>query len=270
MFIQLTQGHERFGFANRIVQGKIGAQSVTVLHEYLSAKTQLGLFALGLAVKHALGVARALVRVITALFATKIDRRVAGVLVFGILDFLLISTVLAHETLETSPRLDERAVGSEVLITGPALLAREIINLGKEQLGDISREDPLVVLGKGAMIEAPFTELTIQEPQPEQIVAQLLTEQSLAAYAVESRQNPRFKQLLRRDARTSDLSIELVEKRREFLQYGVDPAFDGAQRMIGRHTSAKIDDGQKVGLSLKFSTHGDLIPCSHDSFKESL
>ena len=43
--IQLAQGHDRFGFADGIMQGEVRAQSVPVLHQQVRAETQLRLFA---------------------------------------------------------------------------------------------------------------------------------------------------------------------------------------------------------------------------------
>src|SRR5262249_30268161 len=120
-----------------------------------------------------------------------------------------------------------------------------------------------------AMIETTLAQFTVQEPQPEQIVAQLLAEQPFAADAKEGDQHARLEQLLRRNAGTPLLGIERVEQRRELLQDGVHTAFNSSQGMIGRYTGIKVHHGQKVGLSLRFSTHVDPIPSSHYAFKQS-
>ena len=55
--------------------------------------------------------------------------------------------------------------------------------------GHIGGEDALVVLGEDAVVEAALAELTIQEPEPEQIVAELFAEELLAAHGVERGQH---------------------------------------------------------------------------------
>jgi hypothetical protein len=146
MLIQLPQSYDRLGFGNWIMQGEIRAQTVAIFHQNVAAKAQLGFFAFGFAIEHALGVGRALVRVVAALFAMKVDRGVAGVIVLGGLDFLLIPAVLADETFQAGPGLDQRAIDGEVVITGPAFLPRNVIDLGEEQFGDLGGKDPLIVL----------------------------------------------------------------------------------------------------------------------------
>src|SRR6185503_9479280 len=99
--------------------------------------------------------------------------------------FLFISAVLAHETFEAGPRFDERAVGGEVRVAGPAFLARELIDFGKEQPRHFRREHALIIFGEETVIETAFAELAVQEPQPKQIVGELLAKAPLAAHAVE-------------------------------------------------------------------------------------
>jgi hypothetical protein len=108
------------------------------------------------------------------------------------------------------------------------------------------------------MVEAAFAKLTVQKPQPQEIVAQLLAEQTLAPDTVERRQDPRLQQLLGRDAIPSTGGVQFIEQRRKLLQDQVNTLLDRAQRMIGRHTLVEVDHRQKVRLGLRFSAHAYL------------
>ena len=97
--IQLLQRHDRLRLADRIVNREIGAQTIAVLHQDVPAETQFGLFALGLAIQNTFRIGRALMGLVAPLFAVKIHRRIARVLIFGCFHLLLIGSVLAHKAL---------------------------------------------------------------------------------------------------------------------------------------------------------------------------
>jgi hypothetical protein len=118
------------------------------------------------------------------------------------------------------------------------------------------------------MVKAAFPQLTVQKPQPEQIVTKLLAQKPLTAHAKERHQNPRLKQLLGRNAGPAFSGIELVKQGRELLQDGVGAAFDSSQRMIGRDRRIEINHGQEVRLGLRFSAHADPIQSTGHSFKQ--
>ena len=260
--VGLLQRHDRLAFRNRVVQGEGGTQAVPVLHQGVRAETQPGLLPAGFPIQHALGIGRALVRVVAPLFPAKVDRGVAGVFVFGGLYFLRIRPVFADKAFQAGPRFDERAVGGEVVVTGPAGLPAQVIDFHEEESGHIGREHALIVLGKDAVVETAFVELPVQKPKPEQIVAELLAKEPFAAHAVKGAQHARLEQLLRRNAVAPGVGVKFVKQRGEFFQDGVHLAFDGAQRMLRRHTLVEVDDRQKVRLSLRFSAHAlsDITP----------
>src|SRR5271163_389300 len=258
VLIQLSQRHDRLGFGDGIMQGEIGAQAVTVFHERVCPKIQPGFLALGFPIQHALRISRALVRVVATLFTPEVHAGVARIIVLGRLNFLLIPAILADEAFQAGPRLDQRAVGGEVFITGPAFLAREVIHFDKEQLGNFGGEDALVVLGEDAVVEAALAELAVQKPEPEQIIAELFAEEPFAAHTIQGGEYPGLEQLLRRNAGTTFVGIELLEQRRELLQDRIHAALNNAQRMPGGHAGVEIDNSQKVRLGLRFSAHGSL------------
>ncbi len=143
-----------------------------------------------------------------------------------------------------------------MFVAGPAFLAGKIIHLGEEEFGHVGGEHALVVLGEDAGVEAAFVELAVEEPEPEQIVAELFAEEALAADGVKCREHAGLEQLLGRNAGTPEFFIEVVKQGREFLQHDIQMALDRTQRMFGRHAGVEVDDRQKVRLGLRFSAHG--------------
>lgn len=89
-----------------------------------------------------------------------------------------------------------RAVGGEGFVAGPAFLPAQIIDCDEKESGHVGGKHAVVVLGKAAVVKAPFAELAVQRPKPEEIVAELFAEQPFAAHAVKRRQHARLEQLL--------------------------------------------------------------------------
>ena len=260
MLVQLAQGQHRLRFADGIVDGEVGTQSMAVLHQEVATKTQPGFFAVGLAIEHAGRIGRALMRVVAPLFTMEVHGRIARVIVLGGVNLAGVGSILANEAFQTGPRFNECAVGGEMLVAGPALLPGNIVDFGKEELGHVSGEHALIVLRKDTVVEATLGKLAVEKPQPEQVVAELLTEQPFAADGVESGQHAGLEQLLRRDAGPPQFLVQGVEQWREPLQDGIQAALDGTQRMIGGHAVIEVNDRQKVRLGLRFSTHPSLTP----------
>ena len=255
VLVQLTQGRHRLRLCNRIVNGKIGAQTVSIFHQQVRAKTQSGLLATGLAIQNTFRVARALMRVVAAWLAPKVDRRIAGILVLGRRDFLCVRAVLADKTFQTGPRFNQGTVGGEVFVARPAFFPREVIDFGEEQFRHVRGEHALIVLGKNAVVKAAFIELAVKEPKPKQIVTELFAEEPFTADAVKRGEHTGLEQLFGRNAATTFPGVKFIEKWGKLLENGVHPTLDRAQRMVGRDALVEIDDGQKVRLGLGFSTH---------------
>ena len=192
MGIDLLQGHRRFAGGNRIMQGEVGAQAVPVFHQGVRAETQPGFLPAGFPIQHAVGIGRALVRVVAPFFPAKVNRGVAGVFVFGGLHFRGIRPVFADEAFQARPRFDQRAVGSEMVVTGPAGLPAQVIHFKEEESGHVGGEHALVVLGKNAVVEASFMELPIQKPEPKQIVAKLFAQEPFTADTVKGGEHAGF------------------------------------------------------------------------------
>lgn len=72
-------------------------------------------------------------------------------------------------------------------------------------------------MAKNAVIEAAFVELPVEEPKPEQIVAELFAKEPLTADAVKGGQHAGFEPLFGRDAAPAFLGIEFIKQRGEFF-----------------------------------------------------
>lgn len=204
----------------------------------MPAQTELGLFARALPIQHALEIGRARVRVVAAWFAPEVEGRIAGIFIPGRWHCGSVGAIPAHEALEAGPRFDQRAVDREGLVTDPAFLARQLIELGKEQLGHVGREHPLVVLGKDAVIGTALATFAVQKPEPEQIVAKLYAEEPLGAHAVEGGVQASLEQLLGRNTGPPQLFEKVLEQGRESFADLTDLALDAPQGMRSAGTHA--------------------------------
>lgn len=237
------------------VSGPVGAHAVAILHQDGPAKAQPGCLALGLVIWDTLRIGAAPVRVVAARLPTAVDPRIARVLLLGRWHLGRVGTVLAHETLQAGPRFDEGAVCGGMFIAGPAALARELIDFGETELGDVGRKHAVVVLGQDAVIEAALAELAVQKAEPEQVVAQLLAEEPLTAHAVEGGQHMGLEPLFRREAGSAVGLVEVIEPGRTFLEDGTDLALAGAPGMVGGDWGIEVEDGEEIELSLGCAAH---------------
>ncbi len=106
--------------------------------------------------------------VIAALFSLKVPQWIAASRP------LLI--IPGPETLHTRSRFNERAIGAEVLVAYPLLLAGNLHDRGKEETADMMLKGPFLVLAEGACIKRLLIRGSTQKPLEEQIVLRPLPE----------------------------------------------------------------------------------------------
>ena len=200
------------------------------------------------------GSVRALMRVIGAPLPLEIDGGIAGVIVLG-WTRRLVRTVLEGKALETGPRLDQRAIGAEMLVAGPPLFPTQLEHFIEEQLRTFGAQHPLLVLAEAAVVPTALVQFPIQKPQPQEVVRQLLAEQSLRTHRVQRHQQPRLQQLLGRNRRPSVDRIEGIELRTESAQDLLGLTLDHAQRVIFGDSRFGIDQGAELRLLFRFSAH---------------
>jgi hypothetical protein len=138
----LLQRHHRLGFGDRIMDGEVGTQAVAVVHQHRPAKTQPGVFPRDLPIQHAVRIGPAPVRGVATLLPTEVGRRIAGILRLGDLHLGRIAAILAPKAPQAGPGFDRHAVGTELFVDGPALLARQRIDLDAEQPGHSAERTP--------------------------------------------------------------------------------------------------------------------------------
>src|SRR6516164_4316919 len=149
---------------------------------------------------------------------------------------LVVFLVLASKRLHRCPRVDEAAIHGEVLV------ARQSSALGlghhrhEELPSDIVLKQPLTILGERAVIERSILDTHVQKPSEEQVIVELLAEQSLAAHGVESHQQRGFEQLFGRDTRAPTLAVHLSQRRRKRLQGSVSHVLHSPKWMVLRHS----------------------------------
>ncbi len=85
------------------------------------------------------------------------------------------------EALERGPGLQQGAVDGEVVAGELVLLAGEVEHGLEELAADVVLEQPLAVLGEGALVEGRVLDTHVQEPLEEQVVLESLAELALAA-----------------------------------------------------------------------------------------
>src|SRR5262249_4895771 len=147
---------------------------------------------------------------------------------------------------EAGRRFDQRAVDAEVLVAEQVQAIRLLHHRVKELATDAVPQQPLSVLGKGAVVEARLEHVHIQKPSKQQVIGQLLTEGAFAAHRVQTDQQAGFEQALRRNRRpTFTVSgVHLVEQGRQLQQCGIRVALDSPQRMVYRYQRLRIDERQ--------------------------
>ena len=268
--VHWLQGDDRFGGGERIVPREVGAQPMPVFHQRVRAKTPPGLLPARLPIQHAVRIRRAVVRVVASWLAAKVNRGIAGIFVLGRLDVRVIRAVLADETFQARPRFDQRPGGGEVCGARPACGARPVIDFAEKQFRHGGGADACVVLGKNAVVETARGKLAVQKPAPEEIVTKLFAAEPLAADAVERGQHAGLEQWLRRDAGAAVGGLEFGKERREVFQDGIHLAFEGAQRMVGRHALVEVDHRQKIRLGLDGSTHGASDTTQREKFQRKI
>ena len=96
-------------------------------------------------------------------------------------------------------------------VVGPVLPAYQIENLGEEQRGHVVREHALKVLGKDAVVNTPLAEPAVEEPRPEQVIAELLAEEPLAAHGAEGCEHAGLEQLPGQDGGPAQFLVQSGE-----------------------------------------------------------
>src|SRR5213594_4885896 len=212
-------------------EAAVDRETVAILHQHVPLVAELGFTPGPLAVQERLRVGRGGMGRVAAPLAVEIHGRIPRIVRGG------RRRVLALETLEARPSVDQGAVDREMLVgEQPALLGLGADPLEKSPR-DVAAEQPFPILREHRGVPDRVIHGQAHEPPEEQVVVELLHEEPLAAHAVEHLQEQGPQQVLGRDRRPPDLGIQLVELGRQFAQDRVAHGPQGAQGMVGRDAS---------------------------------
>jgi hypothetical protein len=140
------------------------------------------------------------------------------------------------------------------LLTQPWRRASSI-TFREEQVGDLVREQPRLVLAVGRRIEHLRLERQIHEPAKEHIGLQPRAELAFTAHRVERLQHFALEQCFRRNRWCSVLGIDLVEVTAHLLQRFVAQPLDWPDRMIGGDQRLDVDQAHEARLGGNLSAH---------------
>ncbi len=253
-FFRHLQRRRALRRSRRFRQPRFHNQPVAVFHQHVSRVTQLGFLALTLLRQPRVGIRRGLMRFVRPLLPVKVHRRIAAALRRR---FAL--SVLAFETLRARPRLQQRPVHREVLVTQQILLAQLRHHPLEKHTRHIAFQQTLAVLAEYRGHPHRLIHVQPHKPAEQQVVIKLLHQQPLAAHRVQHLQQQGPQQLLRRDRRPPVRRVESRKFRRQLLQHGIHDLANRPQRMFLRHSLLRRNVAVHRSLLLIFSAHAILL-----------
>src|SRR5476649_3085145 len=108
--------------------------------------------------------------------------------------------VATHKAFMAGPRLNQRAIHTEVLAREPLLVLGDAHNLVKEFDDRVVFDQPLAVLGEDGGYPNGIVHRQPDKPTKQQVILNLLHQLALGAHAIEHLQQHRAQQLLWRNA----------------------------------------------------------------------
>ena len=230
---------------------RVDHQTVTVLHQYMPGVTKLRRVSVALAVHPCLRISGRFVGVVLTRLTTEVTPRVAPRSV-GV---IVVRPVLTSKAALRRPGLNQRPIDAEVLIGNQPLRLRLGHHMGEELARDIPLEQPVTVLREGRTLPYRIIGRKPYEPPIQQVVIELLNEQSLTAYRVKHLQQERTKQSLWSDRRPPLRGVETPEIPRHRHQRLIDHRAHRAQRMVRRHSRFQRNVAEQTVLSFISTAH---------------
>ena len=219
-------------------------QAVPVLHRGMAHIAELRLPPGGLAIKAAVGIAGAGVRVVLALLAMEVGAAVA-----------IATAVLGPEALLRSPRLDQRAVHRKMLVRQQRPDLRVIEKLAHEFGENLAVLQPGAVLREHGRIPDAIVGRKTHEPAVQEIVVQLLHQLPFRADAVEHLQQQGAQQLLRRDRGAPLARVQRPQAAVQFAEHVAHKLPDLPQWMARRHPRLRRNVRKQSALILECPAH---------------
>ena len=152
---------------------------------------------------------------------------------------------MGHKALLRSPGSNQCAVHREVLRGQQPLRSGLVEHLLEQDPAGIVLDQPIAVLRERRVVPGIVLDRHADKPAEQQVVAQLLDEQTLAAQTVEHLQRQRPQQLLRCNRIASALRVHRIEHPVHLHQRGVEQFSDRSQRMIARNKALQAAGGKQ-------------------------
>ena len=233
----------RFGHQN------VHAQAVAVLHEHMAAVAEFGRLPVAFAHEARFWIGRALVRRVRALLALEVDHAPAVAAIRGRL------AVLALETLERGPGVDQRAVNGEMIGRQQALTARKTNDFIEEATRDIGHDQALAQTAEIRLIQAGALQVHVEKPAEQDVVIELLAKLTVRANRVQRDEQLPLEQTFRRNRRATDTRVLRVELRRYGAKRPIRQLLDRSQRMIRRYARLGREVVEHRGLGIELAAH---------------
>ncbi len=214
-----------------------------------------GFLRLGKQLRIRIGVAG--VRRVTAFLALEVHFRItlAAALVWR-------RTVFGHEALDRGPRTDQCAVHAEMLAGEQLRFFGLLHDAPKQSLDDLVIDQPVAVLGVGAVIPRRVFHTQSHEPTKQHVIAQLLAQQPLTPDSIQRLQHQSAQQPLRRHRIATALFIHRLEQPVHVAQRRVHNLSNRDQGMGPRHVVRGLPHDEQAFLRHIRSTHC-LAPLLH-------
>src|SRR2546421_992519 len=230
-----------FGGSCRLGEQDVDREAVSVLHQKVTGEVELGFPAFALTRQPGLHVGAGDVSVVGTLLAVEVDLNIAAAaLAWGRPPRVALGLALAAEVgaarleaLERGPGLEQGAVNGEVLVGEQVQLTSLVEHGLEEESADVVLQEPVAVLGEGALVESGVLDVEVHEPLEEEIVLEPLAELALAANRIEGDQEAGLEQVLGRDRGPALLGIHLVEDRAQLRKRRLYKRLHAPNRVVG-------------------------------------
>jgi hypothetical protein len=200
-------------------------QAVAVLHQDMALVAELRTLAPALAVQPRFRVGLGGMGIVAALLPMEVAFAVApGTRTRA-------TAVLGPKALHRGPGLDQGAVDTEVFVGQELRPAGLVHHLPEETPGDVGFQQAVPVLGEGGVIPDRVVHGQSDEPAEQQVVVDLLDQQTLGAHRVQDLKERGAQQLLRGNRRAARVRVQRLELGVQCHQRRIHHRPDRAQRM---------------------------------------
>ena len=250
---QTAQHLERrlmFRSAARQRQPGIERQFAAVLHQHVAQVGWNRFLLVRLGKQLGIRIGGAGVGLVAALLSLEVDLRIGAAARVG-----RRRTVLGHEALVRGPGADQRAVDAEMLVGKQLRRLGLLHHLPEQGAHHFMLDQPIPILGIGAVIPRRIVHAQADKPAVEHVVAQLLAQQSLAADTVQRLQHEPAQQPFRWHRIATPLLVDRLEQQIHVAQRPIKELPDRHQGVVRRHVVRGLTSHKQAFLRHVCSAH---------------